>query len=289
MSNNAVEEILSQIPVSQLASELGVDEGTAEQAARAAIPTLIGGLQHNASDLAQEPTIAEALLQHESSSLLDGGTVNLGDVDTADGQKIVHHIFGDQSGQLAQALGSRTGGGNGLMDRLLPILAPIVLAYLAQKIQGGMQSRAGNGGGILNDILGGALGGGRSQYDQSQYRQPQQAPQQQGGGMLGSILGSILSGGGLGGILGGMGEQQQPAGYQQPQQGGFQQRQDDPFTTGRGTSEPDYQGQGGLTNDPGQLRVEDDPTDPNARQQQEQGGGIVDDILGGIFGRRDNR
>ena len=52
MSNNAVDDILGQIPADQLAEQLGVDEQTAMQAARAVIPSLIGGMQHNAKDLA---------------------------------------------------------------------------------------------------------------------------------------------------------------------------------------------------------------------------------------------
>mgnify|MGYP000871129561 FL=1 len=232
MTTAVVEEILSQIPVDQLAEQLGVAPKAAEQAARAAIPTLIGGLQHNASDLEQEPRIAHALLEHQGSALLEGG-LNLADVDTNDGEKIVRHIFGDQTAPLAQALGSGTGNSQDLIRKLLRILAPIVLAYLAQRITTGLQSRTGADGGILGDILTGAVAGPATQTQTGQ--------QGAGGAILGSILGSILSGGSLGSILGGAQQapvQQQPA----PQ-----------------------------------------PAQPAA---QPEPGGIVDDILGGLFGNR---
>ncbi|HQE32895.1 MAG TPA: DUF937 domain-containing protein, partial [Propionibacteriaceae bacterium] len=136
MTTNAVEDILGQIPADQLAEQLGVDEQTAMQAARAVIPSLIGGMQHNAQDVAGEQGLAGALLQHSGSSLFDGGNVDLSQIDVSDGEKIVGHVFGNQSGQLAQAIGTRTQGGASLIDKLLPILAPIVLAYIAKQITG---------------------------------------------------------------------------------------------------------------------------------------------------------
>lgn len=276
MSNNVVEDILGQIPADQLAQQLGVDEETAMQAARAVIPSLIGGMQHNAQDLTGEQGLAGALLDHSGSSLFDNDQVDLGQIDVSDGEKIIGHVFGDQSGQLAQAIGTRTQGGSSLIDKLLPLLAPIVLAYIAKQITQGSQ-QAGHGN-ILSDILGGVLGGG-SQQDQ--YQAPQQrAPQQQSGSILSDILGGILSGG-LGGAMGG--GAQEPAYPQQqrqpyPQQQSYPQ-QNNPFNVPGG-------------NDPGELRIDDSaPTGVDGEplpsgQQQRQDGGILGDILGGIFGRR---
>jgi len=47
---SAVDDILTDIPMDQLATLLGVDEATAEQATRQAIPALLGGMQANAED-----------------------------------------------------------------------------------------------------------------------------------------------------------------------------------------------------------------------------------------------
>ena len=266
MSNNAVDDILGQIPADQLAEQLGVDEQTAMQAARAVIPSLIGGMQHNAQDLAGEQGLAGALLHHSASPLFGGDQVDLQQVDVADGQKIVGHVFGDQSGQLAQAIGTRTQGGASLIDKLLPILAPIVLAYIAKQLTQN-QSQSGSGG-ILGDILGGVLGGG------SQQQAPQAPQQQSSGGILGDILGGILAGG-LGGAIGGGAPQQNP--YQQPSH----PQQNNPFNVPANDD------------DPGNLRIDDSaPTTADGRplpgnDSNAQGdGGILGDILGGIFGKR---
>jgi hypothetical protein len=192
VSTSAVEEILGQLPLPQLAAQLGVDPQTAAQAAAAVIPSLIGGLQHNA-DQGQEQAIAGALAQHGSSNLFDTGSVDLNSVDTADGAKIVQHIFGDQSTQLAHAIGQKTGVSGSLVNQLLPILAPIVLAYLAKKLTGSQQSA---GGGMLGSILSGG-GPGSLQIDDTPTVDETAAPgvdqqPQSGGSIVDEILGGLF-------------------------------------------------------------------------------------------------
>ena len=76
---SAVDEILTDIPMDQLASLLGVDEATAEQATRQAIPALLGGMQANAEDPAGAASLAGALGDHPSDLIDDG--VDLDQVD----------------------------------------------------------------------------------------------------------------------------------------------------------------------------------------------------------------
>ena len=89
---SAVDEIMTDIPMDQLAALLGVDEATAEEATRQAIPALLGGMQANAEDPAGAASLAGALGDHPSD-LIDGG-VDLDQVDAADGEKIVGNVFG---------------------------------------------------------------------------------------------------------------------------------------------------------------------------------------------------
>jgi len=178
---NATDEIMANIPIAQLAAQLGVDEVTAEAATRQAIPTLLGGLQANAEDPAGAASLAGALGDHPSD-LVDGG-VDLEQVDTEDGQKIVGNIFGPNTGQVAQTLGANLGQQSGLIQKLLPILAPIVLAYLSKRLTGSGQGGSGN---VLTDLLGGMLGGGAaSQADADRS----------GGGSILDMLGGLLGGG----------------------------------------------------------------------------------------------
>ncbi|MEJ3652853.1 DUF937 domain-containing protein [Actinomycetes bacterium KLBMP 9759] len=187
-----VDEILSQIPISQLAGQLGVDEQTAEQATRQALPALLGGIQANTEDPGGASSFAQAVQQHDGG-LIDGG-VDLDQVDTAEGQKIVGHVFGKNEGQVVQQLGGLGPGGKELVAQLLPILAPIVMAWLAKKLTGepmavpsapAPQAQAPAGGGI-GDVLGGLLGSVLSGSGSA-------APA--GGPNIGDLLGGLLGGG----------------------------------------------------------------------------------------------
>ncbi len=179
-------DLLSQIPMNQLAQQLGVDEQTAEQATRQALPALLGGMQANAHDPAGAASLSQALGQHDDN-LLDGG-VDFGQVDTDDGDKIVSNVFGDNREQVVNQLGGfggGAGGGSSLIAKLLPMLAPIVMSYLAKQFsqRGGgsttTTSATGGSAGGLEDLLGGLLGGGQSGA----------------GGGIGDLLGGLLGGG----------------------------------------------------------------------------------------------
>ena len=200
----AIDDILQSLPLDQIAQQVGADPQDVQQAAQSALPALLGGLHANAQDPGGASSIVEALGQHDAN-LLDGG-VELGQVDEGDGQRIASHIFGPNEDQVYSALGG-TGAGGGLVKRLIPILAPIVLSYLANKVLkggggglgGGTTQQAPSGGGsqagpgsldsMLQDVLGGALGGGGA----TQMPAPQQ--QQKSGGSILDVLGGLLGGG----------------------------------------------------------------------------------------------
>lgn len=220
-------ELLSSLPIDDIARRLGTDPETARAASAAAIPALLGGLQANAADPAGKASLVGALGQHDPK-LVQGG-VDLGDVDVADGEKVVRNVFGPKKDEVATKLGASQGVGSDLFAKLLPILAPIVLSYLTNKVlnrsgQGQAAPRPGgqSGGGMLGDLLGSILGGGRGSATPAPSGRTgsagpgglditdvlgdllgggSSAPTQQGrsaGGvedLLGSVLGGLLGGG----------------------------------------------------------------------------------------------
>ena len=222
-------ELLSSLPIDQLANQVGESPADVEAAVRNAVPALLMGMGANAQDPAGEASLMSALSDHDPS-LVQGG-IDLSRVDPNDGAKITHHIFGNNEDQVINQLGG-LGGGNGLIQKLLPMLAPLVMAWLAGKLMGGGQSQGQpqtaprSGGGGLGDILGDLLGGGggaaqqqapraqqpqfrKPDYSQQdsgtpQMRIPEPEPQVQqtrqadnplGGGILGDLLGGLLGGG----------------------------------------------------------------------------------------------
>jgi hypothetical protein len=178
-----IDDLLAQIPMDQLARQLGVSHGEAEKLTRQALPALVGGMEANAKDPRGATSLAEALKQHDND-LLEGG-IDFGQVDTEDGNKIVRNVFGDNSDQVISRLGGSSK--DSMMSKLLPMLAPLVMSFLAKRIMGGSKSGATQAGagnsqqGGLGDLLGGLLGGGSTGSG--------------GQGGLGDLLGGLLGGG----------------------------------------------------------------------------------------------
>ncbi|MDQ0894703.1 DUF937 domain-containing protein [Agromyces ramosus] len=178
---SGLDELMANLPIGDIAKKLGVDEATARTAIDDALPALVAGMGANANDPAGAASLEKAVTSHDPS-LVEGG-VNLDDVDEDDGRKIVRNVFGGNTDQVVKALDakeSKEGTGSNLIGQLLPILAPIVLAFIAKQFQkkqapkpsatptevpasGGIGDVLGRliGGDGLGDLLGGLLGGGK--------------------------------------------------------------------------------------------------------------------------------
>ena len=173
----SIDDLMTQIPIDQLAGKLGLSEEETKAALNQALPALVSGMAANAQDPAGLSSLSKALGKHDND-LLDGG-IDFDQVDTDDGQKIVKSVFGDNQDAVTQQLAGAQSFSGGSMAKLLPMLAPLVMTYLAKSAKG--SGGGGGGGGGLGDILGGLLGGSGSGSG--------------GGGGLGDILGGLLGGG----------------------------------------------------------------------------------------------
>src|SRR5690349_2590045 len=162
-----LDELFAQIPVSDIANKIGADEGEVNNAIRTLVPALVGGVAENVhANQIDSSDLESAVAQQGAGDLLDGG-VNVDQVDPKEGDQYVAKIFGgNDSNAVASALAGQGAGGGDLIKKLLPILAPIVLAYIGKQLTKGSapaQPQAAGGGGlgdVLGSILGGAGGGG---------------------------------------------------------------------------------------------------------------------------------
>lgn len=217
---SALDDILGALPADSISQQVGASPEEVRAAAAAVLPALLGGLRANASDPSGAGSILEALGQHQGDLLSGGADLNA--IDEDDGQAITHHIFGDREEDVVNRLGEvpamgGSGMGGALVKKLLPILAPMVLSWLAKQVLGGGGGVGGGGaapqradtspslpgstggaaGGpgslddMLRDVLGGATGGASTAPAGGGAAAP-------GGIDAGSIIGDIL-----GGMLGG--------------------------------------------------------------------------------------
>ena len=201
MNTNASmsEELLGQLqgsPMQGLAQQLGIDSAQAQQAVGMALPMLFGALGQNAAQPQGAADLLGALQRDHSGNTTPNGAMDLGGLlggllggggGTAGGGlgnilgavlggggggasqsgagAILGHIFGGNQQRAESNLGQATGLGNNA-GQLLAMLAPLVMSFLAQRVQSQ---------GMGASDLGQTLGQERAQI-QSQ------------GGMLGSLL-----------------------------------------------------------------------------------------------------
>ena len=183
-----VTELMAQLqgaPMQQMAQQLGANGQQIESAIGAALPLLLGALGNN---VAKPQGAAELLgaLQRDHAQALPQGLGSLGGLlgsvlanagsasgansPLAGGAAILGHILGGGQQKVESSLGQATGLGAQGASQLLSMLAPIVMAFLANRVKAGNMD-AGS--------LGQALGQERAQV-------------QQQGGMGGDLLSSLL-------------------------------------------------------------------------------------------------
>ncbi len=174
-------EVLQQVPVDDIAKQLGIPDDVAEAAVKQVLPGLVGGLAANASTSAGSASLEKALSSHTTTPK------SLADVDTNDGEKIVKNVFGANTDKVAAKLADAEPKPNVTMDiikQVLPIVAPIVLSFIATQFLTPKAAPAtkkaaapASTGGDLGSMLGGLLSDPNTQQ------------------MVGGLLGGLLGGG----------------------------------------------------------------------------------------------
>ena len=172
-----VDDLMAQLqgaPLQQMAQQLGASPAQTQDAVGAALPLLLGALGRNAAQPQGAMDLFGALQRNHSGgadlggllgSLLGGGSGG----GPQDGAAILGHIFGGNQQRAEAGLGQATGLGANA-GQLLQMLAPIVMSFLAQRMQSGGMDAGG-----LGQVLG-----------------QERARVQQQGGLGGGLLGSLL-------------------------------------------------------------------------------------------------
>lgn len=176
--------LLDQIPVGDIAEQLGIEESVAEAAVKQVLPGLVGGLAANANDAKGQEVLSNVLKHHNKG--VHRGKVS--DIDTTDGKKIVRNVFGENEDKVVQKLAgasTKSDVTGDIIKQVLPILAPIVLSWLASQFLGGKTEEAApaaapepaSSGGGIGELLGGLLSSPQGQQ------------------IAGDLLGGLLGGG----------------------------------------------------------------------------------------------
>lgn len=190
--------LIDSLPIDRIAAQVGAEPAQARSAIESILPSLVGGLQANAQDPQGAASLQQALGQHAGRAQLLSGDVDPAQIDTEDGAKIAHHIFGSNEGAVNEKLSAASGADKGLIEKLIPVLAPIAMAWIASKFFGSKnhdrtEEPAEFDRSAEASVVPGSTG------DDTGVTQPDL------GGLLGGLLGGGGQGGGLGDLLGGLG------------------------------------------------------------------------------------
>jgi hypothetical protein len=130
---DGIMEQLGSSGVGEISKALGADESSVSSAVAAALPAILAGMAKNSRNPDGAVSLANALDDH-SPSIFDqlGGLLSSGG---GDGSKILGHVLGGRQGQVEQNVAQRSGLDLGVIMKLLPILAPLVMGYLSREKQ----------------------------------------------------------------------------------------------------------------------------------------------------------
>ena len=210
MTTPLIDDLMRQLqgaPTGQIAQQLGTDPSTASTAIAAALPMILGAMGRNTQSEGGAEALFSALQRDHSGggaggldlggllgSLMGGAGGNAGAAGALgslgglggllgsvlgggapasrqmDAGGILGHIFGGAQPRAEAGLSQATGLNTNQAGKLLMVLAPIVMAALAKRVQAGNLDAGG---------LGSALGQERARV-------------QQQGGLGGGLLGAVL-------------------------------------------------------------------------------------------------
>ncbi len=197
--------------IAKLSSLVGASQQDTGKAVAAALPMLVGSIAGNADQPQGINALAGAITSGHDGSILDSlGPLLAGGYASramgSDGARILGHLLGDQQGNVETSVAQFAGVESSLVQKLLPMIAPIVMGYIGRKV---------TSGGLDIGGLGALLGQEREQvkqqdsglgaiFDVLSGNGKPDAPQA-GGGLLdvaGDLLGSSAGKAILGQILG---------------------------------------------------------------------------------------
>lgn len=136
---DAISQIITQqfsgAASKQIASRLGISEGTANTAIQIAVPLLLAALARNAAQPQGAQELHQAVANDHDGSILDNLMGYLGNPSTANGAGILGHVLGPQRVTAESNLAQAAGLDQGTAGNLMELVAPVVMGALGRTQQ----------------------------------------------------------------------------------------------------------------------------------------------------------
>lgn len=182
---NSIGQLIANGGLSAIGKRLKLRQGDIAEVLSSGIPSMIAGMQKNASTEEGAASLSRALTDHSKDSTEDVAAF-LKAADLADGKKILGHIFGEGQNETIKEISRATGVTKGKTTSILSLIAPLLLSSL-----GNHQTNQQSSG--LAGLLGGLLGGGQQQSTSLLGGLLGGAVQQSSNGKEGGILDSLMN------------------------------------------------------------------------------------------------
>ncbi|WP_380784774.1 DUF937 domain-containing protein [Sphingomonas sp. R86521] len=161
--------------IEALAAQLGIPREQAQRGAEALLPSVLGGMGDNTSQL-------DAHVGTLGGTDLASNVLGVEPTQVDRGNQLLGGIFGSKD--VSREVADHAAQGSGLAPELLRQMLPILVMLVAGHLTGRAGGQPGGLGGVLGSVLGGLGGAGTTGG----------ATDGGLGGGLGGILGSILGG-----------------------------------------------------------------------------------------------
>jgi hypothetical protein len=142
--------------VGQIAKNFGLSESAARDAIADMAPALMRGMQRNTASPEGLEQLTGALSKGNHQRYVDQPETLAEESTLADGNAILGHLFGskDVSREVASHAAGSTGLDEGLLKKMLPVVASLVMGSMSkQATAGGTSSADGSDGGLLGQLL----------------------------------------------------------------------------------------------------------------------------------------
>lgn len=172
---------MSSDQADKISQKTGLSQDQLTQVISAGLPMIVGTMAQNSTSQSGAASLNNALNKHVNSPVLSSSDAVTSDATIQDGGNILGHIFGGGHAGAANQVSQKTGVDAATVMKVMAMLAPLVMAYLAKKRSG---TSTNSSAADITSILGSLLGSGQTSTSSSSGTAM--------GGLLGNILGALF-------------------------------------------------------------------------------------------------
>ena len=188
--------LLSSDSISGLSNLTGTSNSDIKNVLSSALPSLLSGATEQAKNESTAEGFANALAQHAKDDTSNLASF-LGNVDLADGAKIISHLLGSGKDEAVKKAAKASGVSESKTSDILSAIAPMLLSLLGQQADEDDDKESGVGnlvGALLDNVDVGSLLSGLISTDTSSDKDDKKKPASSKKNNAGGIIGGILSG-----------------------------------------------------------------------------------------------